>query len=231
VKSFPFFLISKLENFVSLLYFFGFVSFSGRQESFKPVLVIPNETIKRIVFGYANTILETAFDFSFNVYKYEKMLDDMALKGEFKPLFEFIAQAIKKNTGIRDYINTQNNEQSVKFMYLKDFCIYDTYIVKSEPEANKGYADLLLMPFNMKYHNIKYGYLIEFKYIKKGTKKKELPTILQSMVAEAKEQIQQYSFDEHIAKTMGLPPFGEVILKKVIIVFHAWDLAYCEEEC
>jgi hypothetical protein len=28
---------------------------------------------------------------------------------------------------------------------------------------------------------------------------------------------------------LGLPPYGMVSLKKVIVVFHGWELAYCEE--
>jgi hypothetical protein len=157
------------------------------------------------------------------------MLRDMAYNGNFKPLFEFIAKNINNNTSIRDYINSVDNEQTVKMMYLKDLSMLDLYIVESEREFNKGFADLWLVPFNTKYKNytpIPYAYLIEFKYIKRDV---AVETVLDKMVLEAKEQLAKYSDDDNSKRIAGLKPHGEVTLKKLIIIFHAWELAYCEE--
>jgi hypothetical protein len=156
----------------------------------------------------------------------------MAYNGNFKPLFEFIAKSINDNTSIRDYINTQDNEHTIKIIYLKDLGMMDMYIVESEKELNKGYADLWLVPFNTKYKQfggIPYAYLIEFKYIKRDVSGKEQEATIEKLVAEAKEQLAKYSDDVNSKRIVGLKPQGNITLKKLIIIFHGWELAYCEE--
>jgi len=95
---------------------------------------------------------------------------------------------------------------------------------------NKGYADLIMKPFYIKYKDIKYAYLIELKYIKRSVTDAELKTLQQQKIQEAKKQLTKYSEDDFARKMLGLPPYADVTLKKVIIVFHGWELAYCEEE-
>ena len=51
-RSFPFEMLKKKENYVSLLYFFGFLTFSGKFKEGKPYLTIPNETINHLVYEY-----------------------------------------------------------------------------------------------------------------------------------------------------------------------------------
>ncbi|HPM02769.1 MAG TPA: PD-(D/E)XK nuclease domain-containing protein, partial [Candidatus Cloacimonadota bacterium] len=84
-------------------------------------------------------------------------------------------------------------------------------------------------PFYIKYKDIKFAYLIELKYIKRSIKDTEFDDLLQQKIKEAKHQLDQYAEDEYERQMLGLPPFGKVTLKKVIIVFHGWELAYCEE--
>ncbi|HPM03344.1 MAG TPA: PD-(D/E)XK nuclease domain-containing protein, partial [Candidatus Cloacimonadota bacterium] len=74
-----------------------------------------------------------------------------------------------------------------------------------------------------------YAYLIELKYIKRSVKDKDLDDLLQQKIQEASKQLNQYSEDEYARQMLGLPPYGKVSLKKVIVVFHGWELAYCEE--
>jgi hypothetical protein len=227
--SFPFDMVAEEENFVSLMFYFGLLSFTGDSSSKIPFLKIPNETIKNLVFEYIETALQTAHDFTINIRKFREMLDDMAYNGNFKPLFEYIAKNINDNTSLRDYINAQDNEHTVKMIYLKDLGMLDYYITQSERESNKGYADLWLVPFNTKYKQytpIPYAYLIEFKYIKRDV---AVETVLDKLVAEAKEQLAKYSDDLNSQRIVGLKPHGEITLKKLIIIFHGWELAYCEE--
>jgi hypothetical protein len=230
--SFPFDMVAEEKNFVSLLFYFGLLSFKKDDTSATPFLAIPNETIKKLVYEYIESALTIACNFTINVAQFERLLDDMAFKGNFKPLFEYIANSIKNNTSIRDYINSQDNEHTIKMMYLKDLGMLDIYITESEKEFNKGFADLWLVPFNEKYRNIKlipFAYLIEFKYIKKAVEGKELENTIQKMIAEATEQLAQYSDDINAKRIVGLKPHGEVTLKKLIIIFHAWEVVYCEE--
>ncbi|MBP7564222.1 MAG: AAA family ATPase [Candidatus Cloacimonetes bacterium] len=224
--SFPFDKITHKENFISLLYFFGLLTYSDKTTSNLPFLCIPNETIRQMIFEYIRNSFEEAYDFSLDIYELLLLIRDMAFKGTFKPAFEFIESEIKKQTSIRDFID---GESIVKTFYLSYLNIYDFYISASEEEMNKGYADLILKPFYIKYKEIKFAYLIELKYIKRSIKDKEFDDLLQQKIQEASHQLNQYEEDEYERQMLGLPPYGMVTLKKVIIIFHGWELAYCEE--
>ncbi|MBP7563450.1 MAG: AAA family ATPase [Candidatus Cloacimonetes bacterium] len=225
-KSFPFDQITQQDNFISLLYFFGLLSFSGNYVEGLPFLHIPNETIKQMVFEYIRRSFENAYGFSVQMYELLLLVRKMAYRGEFKEAFEFIENEIKKQSSLRDFID---GETFVKAFYLSFLNIYDFYISASEEEMNKGYADLIMKPFYIKYKDIKFAYLIELKYIKRSVKEKEFDDLLQQKIQEASNQLKQYSEDEYERQMLGLPPYGMVTLKKVIIVFHGWELAYCEE--
>jgi hypothetical protein len=228
VKSFPYDLMAKPQNYVSLLYYLGMITHSGTNIGNEPFLKIPNETIKKIFFEYIVAVIEGSHDFTIDVYRFSKMLTAMAYQGEFKPLFHFIADEISKNTSVRDFINESDNEQVVKLFYLKDLILFDTYIVYSESENNKGFADLLLKPFIAKYKDIKYAYLLEIKYIKRSTKKKALKAEIAKKVEQAEEQLKKYAIDDKVKKALHTEPYGEVILKKVAIVFYGWEVVYID---
>jgi hypothetical protein len=230
VESFPYDMIAARENYISLLYFLGLITQSGDNISGSAVLRIPNETIKTIFFEYIRVVIQGSHDFSIDINKFARMLDAMAYFGEFKPLFLHIADEIKKNTSVRDFINQRDNEQTVKLFYLKDFMLFDTFIVYSENENNKGFADLMLNPFTAKYKDIKYAYLLEFKYIKRSIKRKALKVETEKMVKQAEEQLSKYAIDDKVKRALHLEPYGNIILKKVAIVFYGWEVIYCEEE-
>jgi hypothetical protein len=226
-KSFPFDQITQQDNFISLLYFLGLLTYSGKFEEGLPYLQIPNETIKQMMFEYIRKSFEKAFGFSVQIYELLQLVRKMAYRGEFKPAFEFIENEIKKQSSLRDFID---GETFVKAFYLSFLNIYDFFISASEEEMNKGYADLIMKPFYLKYKDIKYAYLIELKYIKRSVTDNELQKAIQQKIQEAKEKLTKYSEDDYTRKMLGLPPYADVSLKKVIIVFHGWELAYCEEE-
>ena len=43
------------------------------------------------------------------------------------------------------------------------------------------------------------------------------------------EDPNKYSNDDNAKKLFAVNPYGNVTLKKVIVVFYGWVLAYCEE--
>jgi len=226
VSSFPFDRIIDPDNFISLLYYFGLLTHSGRTIKGRPWLVIPNESIRRMIFEYIRESVYYAYHFSFDILKLKDNLADMAYTGEFKPVFYFIESLIKAQTKLRDYMD---NEKVVKAFYLAYMNIYDYYIAASEEEMNKGYADMILKPFVARYPDMEYAWLIEFKYIPRSVKDKALEKDVAIKIADAEKQLSQYANDDFACKMLALPPYGSIKLKKVIIVFHGWELAYCEE--
>ena len=124
---------------------------------------------------------------------------------------------IKENTGIRDYIH---KEQSVKSMYMAYLSLTPYYVVKSELELNKGFADILIKPFNP---YVKYVGLLEFKYIKRDEKADK--KTIEDLKSKAIEQLDEYQNDSLVTQ---YTKDGKG-LKKVVLVFHGWEMLVCEE--
>ena len=160
-----------------------------------------------------------------NFSELKRRFQTMAYDGDFKPVFQFIADEIKKQTKIRDFIEGEKVIQGFFLAYLN---VIDFYISLSEEEMNKGYADIVMKPFYLKYNDLKYAYLFEFKYIKRTKNKKLLAKELKQKIKNAETQLKQYADDDFGKKMMSNAPYGDVILKKGIIIFHGWELVYIE---
>ncbi len=225
-KSFPNEKIGERENFVSLLLFFGLLTYSGKQYKGDPFLTIPNETIRTMIYEYIRSSYDDVGAFSVDIFELRNRIKNMSYDGDFKPVFEFIGEEINKQTKIRDYIEGEKVIQAFFMAYLN---ITDFYLSLSEEEMNKGYADIVLKPFYVKYKDIGYSYLFEMKYIKRTENKKELEEKLKKKIEESEEQLKKYSEDEYAKKMMSAEPYGTVKLKKGIIIFHGWELVYLEE--
>jgi hypothetical protein len=195
VKSFPFSSITDRAKYISLLYFLGLLTYSKDNEKGSSILVIPNETIKKLVFDYMQECMNEAYGFNLDVIKLENHIKAMAESGDFVPAIEFIAKDIDKITSNKDL--RVFGEETLKTMFLIYLNIYDTFLVFSEKEMNKGVADMVLIPDTSQYPKLKYAYLIEFKYIKRGEGSGfKLKRLIKSKVSQAKEQLDQYSENE-----------------------------------
>jgi hypothetical protein len=223
--SFPFDTITEEENFISLLYYFGLISFSGKMIADTPYLVIPNETIKTIIFGYIVATLKDGLNFYVKLSQITPLMQEMAYNGDFNTAFNFVAEKIKELTSIDD---SRSGEIVPKIFYLIYFSLENLFVIKTEYELNKGKADMVMLP-NPKIPEINYAYLIEFKYINKSVSENALPTTLENTIAKAKAQLEQYSQDDNFKKLHNLKPHGKVELKKLIIVFHGWELVHLSE--
>jgi len=192
----------------------GLVSIKDRKLRLN--LKIPNETVKRIDIDFLTNALEFEKIFEINTSKLSDLLAEFALQGDIE-VFRYLAKMIKENTGIRDYIQT---EQTIKSMYLAYLSLTPYYIIKSEEELNKGFADILLKPFNP---YVEYIGLVEFKFIKRS----QTPTQKQinNLTKDAQNQLNEYKNDELVQNYLkkGLK------LQMIVIVFWGWEMIYCEE--
>jgi len=202
------------ENFKSLMFYLGLVTIES--SAFKLNLKIPNETIKRIDIDFLRTTLALEKMFELNISKLHKYYEEFALEGSLE-IFKYLAQMIKENTGIRDYIY---KEQSVKSMYMAYLSLSPYYIIKSELELNKGFVDILIKPFNP---YVKYVGLLEFKFIKRQDKASK--KLIEKLRVEAIEQLARYENDTLVREHTK----NGVALKKVVLIFHGWEILICEE--
>ena len=215
--SFPLEELDEPENFLSLLYYFGLLSIRGVSGG-AVRLGIPNQTVWRLMYGYLRGAYRDVGVFSVSHHHFSRLVRGMAYKGEWRPALEYIAAAIAEQTGVRDYID---GEKVVQAFLAAHFSMVGQFLIHSERELNKGYADLYLEPFVAQYPDIGYGYVIEVKYLKRSER------VDASVVAEtmrgARAQLAGYLADE--GRRRRTPSVRYVGLA---VVFHGWELAACE---
>jgi hypothetical protein len=205
--------LSKEENFKSLMFYLGLVTIDKAELDLD--LKIPNETIKRIDIDFLKDSLEYEDIFNLKTAQLARELKAFALEGDIN-VFKYLSNEIKNATGLRDYIY---NEQSVKSMLLAYLSLTPYYVIKSEAELNKGFSDIFIKPLSP---YVKYFAIVEIKYIQKNHKPTKVE--ITKLKQEAKEQLERYEDDSLVTQHIK----NGKILKKIVLVFHGWDLVVCE---
>ena len=98
--SFPLKQLTDEENFLSLLHYFGLLSIRAVAGG-APRLGIPSQTVKRLMYGYLRDAYRDVEVFRISLFRFEQLLMRMANEGEWRPAFEFLGEAIARQTGIR----------------------------------------------------------------------------------------------------------------------------------
>ncbi|MBF0352994.1 MAG: AAA family ATPase [SAR324 cluster bacterium] len=212
--SFPLEHLTIPDNFMSLLYFFGLLTIEA-EEMGDFHLKIPNRTIGLLMYEYLREAWRDVGTFRVELWKLRSLVRDMAWKGDWEPFFDFLAGAVAAQTSIRDYMKGEKVIQGFLLAYLH---LNDFLLSHSERELGKGYADLFLEPFLLKYPEMSWGYLIELKYIKRD----ELTdTRLEQEITKAQTQLRQYLADDRLKQYPA-----HVTFTGIILVYHGWELVY-----
>jgi hypothetical protein len=127
---------------------------------------------------------------------------------------------MKECLALRDLMTGEKAVQTFLNVYLG---INDLFIVHTEKEMNKGYADLVMEPFLAKYPEIRYSYLLEIKYVKAGMNPDD-PRI-QAIKSRAEEQVIRYAQDGKFDKTIG-----ETRLIKLVLIFSGHEAVFIGEK-
>jgi hypothetical protein len=222
VDRFPIAKMASPGNFISLLYYFGLLTITGSDEEHKAILKIPNEAIKRLYYDYIKETYEETGILTIDLSRYEAAMKEMAFNGKWKPLIAYLVEQMEKSMGLRDLITGEKAIQAFLNVYLG---LSALYLVYSERELEKGYADLVLEPFLAQYPGLKYSYLIEIKYIKPQGKKTGLtPVQIKTIKEEAEKQLDKYSLDEKFQKSIG-----QTKLKKLVLIFRGNRMVHHSE--
>ena len=209
--------LTKPENFLSLLHYFGLLSIREVVDGM-PRLAIPNQTVKRLMYGFLRDGYRDVGVFSVNLFRFEQLMMGMANRGEWQPAFEFLSEAIERQTGIRDYIGGEKVIQGFLAAYLS---VSDYYVFRSEAELGKGHADICLEPLVARYPHLQRGYLIELKYLKRSESADEAGVA--AAAGEAAAQLERYLAEERLARQ-----FPGVRFIGLIVVFHGWEMVFCD---
>ena len=236
IESFPVEKLSDTKNFLSLLFYFGLLTVK-EVEGEEQVLKIPNETVRRLFYDYISEAYEETETFSIDWYDFDRLVRDMAYRGEWRALFEYLSLRMRESVGLRDLIQGEAAVKTFLNVYLG---LTQRYVVHTEKELNMGFADIVMEPFTVRFKEIKYSYILEIKYMKKGDpapkvkvkdkdksghKKKERRAVeLDRLRVEAEEQLKQYCIDEKFKKSIG-----GTKLVRLVLIFSGPVLEYIGE--
>ena len=199
-------------NFKSLLFYFGLLSIKGVDMVGRPILHVPNLVVREQLFNFLIQGYIKHDIFKIDMNKMSALFENMAFRGDWKPLFDFIANAVREQSRIREYIEGEAHIKGFLLAYLGMYRYYQLY---PEYELNKGFKPSLSVPVLPPF-----TYLLEVKYAKAGASEKEI----RALADEAREQLLRYSEDELVAEAKAK---GE--LKLITIVWRSWELALLEE--
>ena len=187
--------IIEKNKFKSFLYYLGLLTIKKHYVASRYQLSIPNEVIRAMHYDYIRQALTERFKLNIDIEFLENEFFHTAVNGEWQNLFKYILKEFYAATSLRDFVL---REQSIKMFLLPYFGISPYFIVESEPEMNRGYADLF---FRSKTDLTNYEYLIELKYIKSEDlpkDKKKLSALIQRTRKAATEQLLQYKQSRNI---------------------------------
>ena len=211
--SFPLDRLDRRENFLSLLHYFGLLSIRDVAHGVAR-LGIPNQTVRRLMYGYLRDAYDDVGVFSLDVYTFSRLMREMAYYGTWQPALDFLRDALAEQTGIRDYMD---GEKVVHGFVAAHLSMVNHFLLHSEYELNKGYADLYLEPFVAQYSDMQFGYVLELKYVKRSESLDE--SVVADKVADAVVQLRSYLADPSLRRR-----YPSVRHIGLAVVFHGWEL-------
>ena len=150
------------DDFVTLLYSLGFITINDETFGLTE-FIIPNHTIKGLYFDYFKIEIENRNQIKFKDLDIKKAIVELALNRNTKLLQDEIQEVIQLLSN-RDFMKF--DEKYLKIITLMILNISKFYFIKSEPEYNHKYPDIMLLkqePFKTKFQ-----FLFELKWAKRS---------------------------------------------------------------
>ena len=215
--SFPLERLGQRDNFLSLLHYFGLLSIREALGS-RTRLHIPNQTVRQLLYGHLRDAYDDVGVLTMDVLALADAVWRMARDGEWQPVFDFLRNAIAEQTSIHDYLEGEKIIQGFLAAYLG---VSRHFLMRTEPELNKGFADISLEPLTAQHPELRHGYLIELKYIKRGEDASKAK--VQAVVGNAHDQLRRYLADDRLVQAYPSAQFTGLA-----VVFHGWEMVSCQ---
>ncbi len=216
METFPLTALARRENFLSLMHFFGLLSIRGVTAG-TPRLGIPNQTVRRLMYGYLREAYEDVGVFSLDVVEFDRLTRRMALDGDWRPAVERLSAALAEQTGVRDYLQGEKVVQGFLAAFLG---VSGCFVLHTEAELAKGYADIVLVPLTARYPGMRHGFVIELKYLGRGPETEgRVPAVTDAAVG----QLRGYLTDGRLARQ-----YRDVEFTGLALVFRGWELVRSE---
>ena len=216
METFPLTALARRENFLSLMHFFGLLSIRGVTAG-TPRLGIPNQTVRRLMYGYLREAYEDVGVFSLDLVEFDRLTRRMALDGDWRPAVERLSAALAEQTGVRDYLQGEKVVQGFLAAFLG---VSGCFVLHTEAELAKGYADIVLVPLTARYPGMRHGFVIELKYLGRGPETEgRVPAATDAAVG----QLRGYLTDGRLARQ-----YRDVEFTGLALVFRGWELVRSE---
>ncbi|MCP4138631.1 MAG: AAA family ATPase, partial [bacterium] len=206
------------EKFISLLFYLGLITIERHVYDTKFSFRVVNRVIQTMFWDYMRRAVDDVYELKIDTYELGKLFDRMAFEGEWEELFRYIIDKFYEASSIRDFTF---HEEGMKLFLLAYLNLTPLYRVHSEPEMNKGYADIWLEKNHFVTDLTKFSYMIELKYIKADELKQE-GAVVNSAFEKAREKLEQYVKDKKVRST------EDCVLKKIVVVMSSGKLERME---
>lgn len=217
-SSFPAENLADPGNFISLLYYFGLLTYD-RVEYGATIMKIPNLAVREQIYGYLVETMKERESIVFPFMELSERMRHMAYFGEWEAALGFFADQVDKKAVLRDVIY---QETTIKTLMVAYMGLTDYFIIWPEFEAGRGFSDLYLMPNLANYPDMQYSYLIELKFLKRD----DTTTKVESLLQDAEKQLRRYASDEKVKSSAG-----NTRLRLLAAVYRGWQPeAMCEFE-
>ena len=205
-ESFPAKDLTNPNIFPSLLFYYGMLTIKGTYGS-QLILCIPNNNVRKQYYEY---LLEGYNEYSgIRISSLLTLFTRMSFDGQWREALQYIADAYKNLSSVRDSIE---GERSIQGFFMAYLSLNDYYITAPELELSHGYCDFFLLP-NLTHYQSKHSYIVELKYLPK-----------KDFEAKAAEQIDSYARAPRVeALRQGTQ------MHKIVMQFSGWDLMRMEE--
>ena len=212
-ESFPAKDLTNPNIFPSLLFYYGMLTIKGTYGS-QLILCIPNNNVRKQYYEY---LLEGYNEYSgIRISSLLTLFTRMSFDGQWREALQYIADAYKNLSSVRDSIE---GERSIQGFFMAYLSLTDYYITAPELELSHGYCDFFLLP-NLTHYQSKHSYIVELKYLPK----KDFEAKAAEQWQQAVEQIDSYARAPRVeALRQGTQ------MHKIVMQFSGWDLMRMEE--
>ena len=197
----------------SLLFYYGMLTIKGTYGS-QLILCIPNNNVRKQYYEY---LLEGYNEYSgIRISSLLTLFTRMSFDGQWQEALQYIADAYKNLSSVRDSIE---GERSIQGFFMAYLSLNDYYITAPELELSHGYCDFFLLP-NLTHYQSRHSYIVELKYLPK----KDFEAKAAEQWQQAVEQIDSYARAPRVeALRQGTQ------MHKIVMQFSGWNLMRMEE--
>jgi len=192
------------DDYTSLLYYLGVLTIRGRALGGGWAFAAPNYVIKQLYYEYFAETLRLRADLKISMYEAIKdAVVALSVDNDVQPFISVVEQVLGRLSN-RD-ARAGFGENQIKAIFAALLTPSEVYLVRSEPEVNQGYVDLLCT--GLPEVRINWNFAFELKYLKKSEAK-----LLKARAEEARTQLESYLQTDDLRRIPHLAAYAIVFV-------------------